>query len=41
VRCAEAYYVIVSLQEPDLPRVRAFRIVDGVVTEHDLLIDEQ
>jgi hypothetical protein len=33
--------VIVSLQEPDLPRAHAFRIVDGVVTEHDLLIGEQ
>ena len=30
----EAYYVIVSLQEPDLPRVRAFRILDGAVSEH-------
>jgi hypothetical protein len=37
----EAYYVIVSLQEPDLPHVRAFRIVDGVITEHALLISEQ
>ena len=34
----EAHYVIVSLQEPDLPRVRAFRIVDGVITERDLVI---
>jgi hypothetical protein len=34
----ESYYVIISLQEPDLPRVRAFRIVNGVVTEHDLHI---
>jgi len=33
----EAYYVIVSLQEPDLPRVRAFRIVDGAITEHNLV----
>ena len=32
----EAYYVIVSLQESDLPRVRAFRIIDGVVTEHSI-----
>ena len=34
----EAYYVIVSLQEPDLPSVRAFRIIDGEVTEHPLCI---
>ena len=27
--------------EPDLPRLRAFRIVDGVIAEHDLLISEQ
>ena len=36
----EAYYVIVSLQEPDLPRVRAYRIVDGVIAEHPLVISE-
>jgi proteasome lid subunit RPN8/RPN11 len=34
----EAYYVIVSLQEPDLPSVRAYRIVDGEITEHPLRI---
>ena len=36
----DAYYVIASLQEPDLPRVRAFRIVDGSVTEHDLIVSD-
>lgn len=30
----DAYYVIVSLQEPDRPSVRAYRIIDGGVTEH-------
>lgn len=35
----EAHYVIVSLQEPDLPSVRAFRIVDGVVG--DVAIDSR
>jgi len=34
----EAYYVIVSLREPDLPSVRAYRIVDGAVTERPLRI---
>ncbi len=33
----ESYYVIVSLQEPDRPSVRAFRIVDGVITEHAIV----
>lgn len=36
----EAYYVIVSLQEPDLPRVRAYRIVDGVITERSVVVSE-
>ncbi|HZS86355.1 MAG TPA: M67 family metallopeptidase [Chloroflexota bacterium] len=35
----DSYYVIVSLQEADVPRVRAFRIVDGAITEHPLLVD--
>lgn len=34
----EAYDVIVSLWEPDRPSVRAYRIVDGAVTEHPLRI---
>lgn len=32
----EAYYVLVSLENPDNPVVRAFRILDGVVTEEEL-----
>ena len=35
----EAYYVILSLQDKDNPSVRAFRIVDGVVSEEELQID--
>lgn len=34
----EAYYVLVSLEDPDRPDVRAFRIVEGRITEHDLEI---
>lgn len=30
----EAYYVLVSLAEKDNPAVRAYRIIDGEVTEH-------
>ncbi len=29
----EAYYVLVSLQQPDQPVVRAYRIRDGVISE--------
>lgn len=29
----DSYYVIVSLQQPDEPVIRAFTITDGVVTE--------
>ena len=32
----EAYYVLVSLQESDKPVVRAFRILDGAVSEEEL-----
>jgi proteasome lid subunit RPN8/RPN11 len=32
----EAYYVLVSLQDAENPVVRAFRILDGAVTEEDL-----
>jgi len=36
----EAYYVIVSLQEPDRPSVRAYRIADGEVTERPLRVTD-
>jgi proteasome lid subunit RPN8/RPN11 len=32
----EAYYVLVSLQHPENPAVRAFRILDGAVTEEEI-----
>jgi proteasome lid subunit RPN8/RPN11 len=32
----EAYYVLVSLKDPDNPAVRAFRIVEGEVSEEEL-----
>ncbi len=32
----EAYYVLVSLQDPQSPVTRAFRIVDGAVDEEEL-----
>ncbi len=32
----ETFYVLVSLMQPDQPVVRAFRIVEGQVTEEDL-----
>ena len=32
----DAYYVLVSLQDPEKPVVRAFRIVDGEVREKEL-----
>ncbi len=32
----EAYYLLVSLQDPDNPVVRAFRILDGAVSEEEL-----
>jgi proteasome lid subunit RPN8/RPN11 len=35
----DSYYVIVSLQEADVPRVRAFRIIDDAISEHPLLVD--
>lgn len=34
----EAYYIIVSLMDKSLPVVRAFRIVDGTVSEEDIEI---
>ena len=36
---ADAVYLIVSLQDDDDPHVRAFDIVDGVITERTLVID--
>ena len=32
----EAYYVLVSLRDTDRPVVRAFRILDGAVSEEEL-----
>ena len=38
----EATYLIVTLQDRDRPDIRAFSIVDGVVTERSVLVrDEQ
>jgi proteasome lid subunit RPN8/RPN11 len=34
----EAYYVLVSLQNPNEPSVRAFRILDGSVSEEELKV---
>ena len=34
----ETYYVLVSLQDPQNPVVRAFRIVDGAVSEEKLRV---
>jgi hypothetical protein len=34
----DPYYVLVSLMDPAQPAVRAFRIVDGEVTEEPLEI---
>ncbi len=36
---ADAVYLIVSLQDAEDPRIRAFDIVDGTVTERTLLVD--
>ena len=35
----ESYYVLVSLQKPDEPAVRSYRIVDGQVSEEELAAD--
>lgn len=35
----DAYYVLVSLQDAAKPVVRAFRIVDGNVTEEEIIVD--
>ena len=34
----DAFYIIVSLADPQQPVVRAFRIVDGAVTEEELRV---
>ena len=34
----DSYYLIVSLEDKDKPVVRAFRIVDDEVTEHELTV---
>jgi proteasome lid subunit RPN8/RPN11 len=36
---ADAVYLIVSLQDPDRPEVRAFDIVNGAVGERTLVLD--
>jgi proteasome lid subunit RPN8/RPN11 len=35
----DAVYVIVSLQDHERPHVRAFDIVDGVITERSVVVD--
>lgn len=35
----EAYYVIASLADPARPVLRAFRIVDGHITEHPIVFE--
>lgn len=37
----DAVYLIVSLQDPDNPVVRAFDIVDGTVTERTLIVEDE
>jgi len=34
----EAYYVLVSLQDAEKPEVRAFRILDGAVSEEEIKV---
>ncbi len=34
----EAIYLVVSLADPELPQVRAFRIVDDEVTEEEITV---
>lgn len=36
---SDAVYLIVSLQDPYAPHVRAFDIVDGVINERTLVVD--
>lgn len=35
----DAYYVLVSLMDEAAPVVRAYRIIDGAIEEHDLRIE--
>ena len=37
----DAFYIVISLAEPMRPVAKAFRIVDGQVTEDDLQVIEQ
>jgi len=36
-----AHYVLVSTREPDRPEFRSFRIIDGTVTEEEVVIDPE
>lgn len=36
----DSLYVIISLAEADRPSLRAFRIVDGVISEEKMLIED-
>ena len=35
----EAYYIVISLIDKENPEMRAFRIVDGTVSEEELQVD--
>ncbi|MCL5986516.1 MAG: M67 family metallopeptidase [Actinobacteria bacterium] len=35
---SDAIYVIISLKDPGRPEMRAFRIVDGSITEEELVV---
>jgi proteasome lid subunit RPN8/RPN11 len=37
----DAHYVLVSTKEPDQAEFRSFRIVDGAVTEEDVVIEPE
>jgi proteasome lid subunit RPN8/RPN11 len=37
-RYPESSYVLVSLEDPDSPQIRSFRIEDGRVTEEDIVV---
>jgi proteasome lid subunit RPN8/RPN11 len=37
-RYPESSYVLVSLEDPDNPQIRSFRIEDGRVTEEDIVV---
>lgn len=36
-----AHYVLVSTRDPDQPEFRSFRIVDGEVTEEDVVVEPE